>query len=740
MRLVKVAKALGMTGQQLRHELEEVDFGVKATDREVPDRLAQGIIRFVARKHGLNIDVDQLDLSDDDSDEPATPALPAVAQTPAATVEEASSPDSLKVLRKLTLEDVSPAAIEKEKQRLATQPRKRDAGAKPVKRTLASRPQAAASKQEQIKRKEGTVTLPIQLTVKELAEKTGVQVPQVVATLMSNGVMATINQVIDFETAAIVAGEFGLVAKKEESSASAEDLFSHNLAELLRDEPENLRPRPPVVVVMGHVDHGKTSLLDAIRETDVAGKEAGGITQHIGAYQVTYLDASEKEYHITFLDTPGHEAFTAMRARGAQITDIAVIVVAADEGVLPTTVEAINHAREANVPIIVALNKMDKPGANPDKIKGELAARELQPEEWGGTVPVVPCSAKTKLGISDLLDHIVMLAEIANLKANPMRSAVATIIESHLDPAHGPLASVIVNTGTLRVGDSFLCGATGGKVRALEDARGQRLEEVAPSGAARVSGFGSVPEVGEVMQVVRSEQEARSLADQLRKLGDAGRKRSFADLVGRLSEGKLKQLKIVLKADTQGTLQAVQDALEKLATEATSVKIIQAAVGNVTESDVMLAAASDGLVVAFHTDTSPSVRPTAEREGVEVRSYDVVYTLLEDIDGLLKGLVEPEEEETTLGHIEIRGVFLTKKNEQIVGGMVKDGNIKRLPFRILREGNVVGEGRITSLKHVDKDIKEAKVGTECGLRVESATPISEGDVLEVYLRELKKKR
>jgi translation initiation factor IF-2 len=403
-------------------------------------------------------------------------------------------------------------------------------------------------------------------------------------------------------------------------------------------------------------------------------------------------------------------------------------------------VEAINHAKEAGVPVVVALNKMDKEGANPDKVKGELAAQGLQPEDWGGTVPVVPCSAKTNMGINDLLDHIVLLAEVADLKANPNRSAVATVIESHLDPSLGALASVIINTGTLHVGEPFLCGATAGKVRSMEDARGQRLDAVGPSGAARVSGFGTVPEVGDIVQVVHSEQQARTLSERMQKLGVERRKRSFADLVGRLSEGKLKTLKIVLKADTQGTLEAVRDALGKLTTEQVGAKIIHSAVGNVSESDVMMAAASDGMVIAFHTDVPPGVLPTADREGVEVRRYDVVYALLEEIDGLLKGLVEPEEEEAIVGHLQIRGVFLTRRNEQIVGGAVTDGSIKRLPFRLIRSGEPVGEGRITSVKHVEKDVKEAKAGSECGVRVETSQAIAEGDVLEVYVRELKKKR
>ena len=747
MRLVKVAKALGMTGQQLRHELEQVNFGVKPTDREVSDTLAQGIIRFVARKHKIDVDMEALGFEDDGEEGEQGKEE---GETSEAEEQEEAAPREgavpLTVLRKLTLEGVSKEAIAKEEKKL-----KKPAKAKPTKAELEaqqeeekvmSSPKKKTQHQEQIKKKEGVVTLPAQVTVKELGEKLGVQIPKVIQALMKNGVMATVTQSIDYDTAAIVASELGVNVEKSHEVASAEDILSRNLEELLKDEPENLQPRPPIVVVMGHVDHGKTAILDAIRQTDVVSGEAGGITQHIGAYQVEHTPKGSKEKHpITFLDTPGHEAFTAMRARGAQITDVAILVVSAEEGVKPTTVEAIDHVKDAGVPFIIAVNKIDKENANPDKVKGELAGHGLQTEDWGGKIPFVHTSAVTKQGIEELLDSIVLVSEMENLKANPNRPAVATVIESHLDPSLGPLATVIVNTGTLRVGDAFVCGAASGKIRAMMDAHAKRLEDIPPSGAVRVSGFDSVPGVGDVLQVVPSEQEARRLAESVKEQGDLLKKRSFADLVSRLSEGKLRQLKVVLKADTQGSLQALQEALAKQGTAEVSVKVIHAAIGAVTESDVMMAAASDGVVVAFHADASSGVMRTAEREGVEVRKYDVVYALLDDIEGLVKGLVEPVEGGTDSGAPGIRGVFLTKKKEQIVGGKVISGSIKRLPFRLFRgEGEEpVGQGRITSLKHVDKDIKEAKEGQECGARVESTIPVEEGDVLEVFLRELKKK-
>ena len=755
MRLVQVAKALGMTGQELRHELSQVNFGVKATDREIPDGIAKGVLRFLAQKKGITVNMESLGLDmgdegeerEETSEAPAAPAVAAVEEGPAVGAKPTSAAhiEGLNVLRKLSLEGVPEAAIQKQAQEL-----RQTSKADIAERTREQKAMALLTKkkpghqtvQAQIKKKEGLVMLPDQISVKELAEKTGVQVPILIQTLMKNGVMATITQSIDYDTAAIIATELGIQVQREERSAKAEDLFSRNVKELLKDEPENLQPRAPIVVVMGHVDHGKTAILDAIRETDVVKHEAGGITQHIGAYQVEHIVKSgdkEERKKITFLDTPGHEAFTAMRARGAQVTDIAVIVVSAEEGVKPTTIEAINHAKAGNVPVIIAINKIDRERADPDRVKGEIAAHGLQPEEWGGTTPFVLTSAVTKQGISDLLDHILMMAELNDLRANPNRTAVATVIESHLDPSLGPLATLIVNAGTLEVGNVFICGSLLGKVKTMMDAHGLRLEKVLPSGAVRISGFDGVPQVGDIVQVVASEKEARALVDSILEKEADKPKRSFADLVSRLSEGKLTQLKIVLKADAQGSLQAIEQALGKIETPGVAAKIIHAAVGSVSESDVMMAAASDGIVLAFHAPVSNDVLRTADREGVQVRQYEIIYELLDEVTKLLLGLIEPEEEEKILGHLEVRGVFLTKKSEQIIGGKVTDGILKRVPFRLIRAGAQVGTGRITSIKHVDKDIKEAKEGTECGLRVETSVPILEGDILEGYVRELKRK-
>ena len=760
MRLVQVAKILGMTGQELRHELTQVNFGVKPTDREVPESLAKGIIRFVAQKKGLTIDLDTIGMIKDDGEEEGggetgaagsgssdatSSGTTAAAPAGVASTAAPRAADSFTVLRKLTLEDVSKEAIARQELALkkpSKEEREEQAREQRTAATLRrSQTSAAQHDQVQIKSKQGPVALPDMITVKELGEKMGVQVPKVIAALMKNGVMATITQSIDFDTAAIVASELNIIVEREQRAASSEQLISRNLKELIKDDAENLLPRPPIVVVMGHVDHGKTALLDAIRSTDVVSSEAGGITQHIGAYQVEYESSLLGRRAITFLDTPGHEAFAAMRARGAQVTDIVILVVSAEEGVKPTTIEAIDHAKDAGVPILVALTKMDKERADPDRVKGELAAHELQPEEWGGKTPVVPCSAVTKQGIPDLLDHLLLMADEMKLTANPNRTAIATVIESHLDSSMGPLATVIVNTGVLRVGDICVCGSITGRVKALIDAHGKRLNEVRPSGAARMSGLESVPTVGDILQVVPSEKEARGLQEAFSEHAGKIQKHTFADLVSRLTQGKLKQLKVVLKVDTQGSLEALKDALSKLTTEGkdVNVKVIHGAIGAVSESDVMMASASEGIVLSFHVAVPPEVNRTAEREGVKIRQYEILYEMLDEVTKLLQGLVEPVEEEKILGHLDVRAIFLTKKSEQIVGGKVLDGVLKRVAFRLMREDALVGTGRITSLKHGDKDIKEAKEGQECGMRVESSVPVMEGDKLEAYVRELKRK-
>ncbi len=757
MRLVQVAKALGMTGQQLRKELMTVEFGIKPTDREVPDNLAIGIIRYIARKHNITVDFDSLGIGGEDGggeerededdnekkddEEGVTEtkpeeAVPTIKIASPLNVIPKRKVENVHVLRKLTLDDVPKAAIQKQAQEILQTKEEKEEREREEKEALALARRKQSDNQQQIKKKTGPVALPAQITVKEFAEKAGVQVPAVVTALMKNGVMATITQSIDYDTAAIIAGELGVTVEREQVEAKVENILSKDLKELMKDDVENLLPRPPIVVVMGHVDHGKTSILDAIRKTDVVSGESGGITQHIGAYQVVHDGKA-----ITFLDTPGHQAFTAMRARGAQITDVAILVVSAEEGVKETTIEAINHAKEAGVPIIVAINKMDRPNADPERVKGEIAAHGLQPEDWGGTVPFIPVSAVTKLGIDSLLDTIVLVSEIAELKANPKRSAIGTIIESHLDPSLGPLATVIVNTGTLRVGDAFICGRAVGKVRSMTDAHGKRLESIPPSGAVQLSGFGAVANVGDILQVVGSEREARDLLKEVLEKSEGPQRKVLGDLVTMLHEGKLNQLKIVLKADAQGSLEALETALAKLGTDKVAVKVIHGAIGAVSESDVMMASASQALVLSFRAAVGSAVKRTADRESVQIKEYDIIYRLLEDVEALLTGLLVPEETEKVLGHLEVKGVFLTQKSEQIIGGRVTDGIIKRVNFRLLRgeEREVIGTGRILSLKRVDTDIKEAKADSECGMRVDTSVPVEVGDILEAFIKEFKKK-
>ena len=747
MRLVEVARSLGMTGQKLRRELSQVDFGVKPTDREVPENVAQGIIRYISNKYGIEVkdesevvvEEEERSRGGDDEKKDEKSDVDSNVEEPVEEEkkEEKKEKEHVHVMRKLTLEDVSDAAV---KAHIAKSPpsRRRKPSAGRTGRTVQQKRRRHAV-QEQIKKKEGVVEIPDTITVKEFAEKTGVQVPEVVSTLMKNGVMASINQNIDFDTAAIVAEEMDIQVKKTQAEVSAEELMAGNLSDLLKEnDPSVLKPRPPIVTVMGHVDHGKTAILDAIRKTDVVSGEAGGITQKIGAYQV-----DNDGRLITFLDTPGHEAFTSMRARGAQITDVVVLVISADEGIKPTTVEAIDHAKEAGVPILVAINKMDRETADPDRVKGELASHDLQPEEWGGKTPVVLCSAKTGQGIDELLDSILILSELEELKANPSRPAVATVVESHLDSSLGPVASIVVNAGTLRNGDSIVCGATSGRIKYMADAIGENLDEVGPSGAVRISGLSAVPKTGDILQVVQDEKEAKSLLSKIQEARDRDRKRGLADLITRLSEGQMTMLKIVLKADSQGEIEAIRGALSKIEKESQGVKvmpkIIHTACGNITESDVMMAAASDGIVLGFNVIVSSRVEEIARMQGVKVKLYDVIYELIDDVESLLAGLVEPEEEEKVLGHLEVRGLFFRKKSDQVIGGMITDGVFKRVPFRIMRDSEEVGTGRITNVKHADKDVKESKAGRECGLRIECSVDILEGDVIEGFVREFRKK-
>lgn len=583
------------------------------------------------------------------------------------------------------------------------------------------------------------VTLPDFLTVRELAGVLGVSPIDVIKELMNNGIMANINQQLDYETAAIVAEEMGFEAQPEAPPAVEEvEVIPTPLKERLYEgeAPENLQPRPPVVTLLGHVDHGKTSLLDVIRRTNVAASEAGGITQHIGAYQVEHQGRK-----ITFLDTPGHEAFTAMRARGAQGADIAILVVAADDGVMPQTLEAIDHARAAQVPIIVAINKMDKPNANPERVKKQLSEAGLELEEWGGNVICVLVSAKEKTGIEELLDSILLVADLAEIKANPDRPAVGTVIEAKLDKTRGPSATLLVQNGTLREGDSLVIDDIYGRVRAMFNERGERLKEAPPSTPVVVLGLSGVPRAGDIFEVVEDEKTARAIAAQRaeekeRKATRPARVLSLEELYARMEAGQVKELRLILKTDVQGAIEPVVSSLEKLSRDELKVKFIRTGTGNITESDIMLAVASKAIVIGFNVEVDPAARIMAEAEGVDVRLYDVIYKLIEDVDKALKGLLEPTYEELITGRAEVRAVFTIPRVGNVAGVYVTEGLLSRNSLaRVKRDGQVIYEGRVASLKRFAEDVKEVRAGFECGVGLEGFGDFKEGDIIELYRKE-----
>ncbi|MFH0776030.1 MAG: translation initiation factor IF-2 [Patescibacteria group bacterium] len=588
----------------------------------------------------------------------------------------------------------------------------------------------------------GEVKIGDTISVRELGEKMGVSPIRIVGELLKNGVMANLNQIIDFETAAIVCEAFRCKVARDSSAVSGKEILKGNIAKLLEDEPENLVERPPIVAVMGHVDHGKTTLLDAVRKTNVVAGESGGITQHIGAYQVKIKDRK-----ITFLDTPGHEAFTTMRARGARATDIAVIVVAAEEGIKPQTIEAINHARAAEVPIVVAITKIDKPGANIEKVKGELAEHDLQSTDWGGKTEVVPISALTGKGVEELLEIILLTNDVDPAKANPNRDAVGTVIESRLDKSLGPVATVLVNTGTLRTGDNFVIGPVVGKVKKMLDWNQKNVKSAEPGMPVLIAGLSDLPQtgVGEILQVLPDGETAKRKALEMRKILDtAAREKTggMSQIIGRINSGNLKELKMVLKADVEGSLEAISENIAKIGNENVKAKIIHSGVGNVSETDVLMAAAADNFLIAFHVAIPPNVAKLADREGVTIRQHTIIYKLLEEIEKMLNGLLDPEEIETVLGELEVRGVFFTKGKEQTIGGMVKSGIMQNgSKVRIFRDGKLVDESRISSLKREKESVHEVKEGFECGLKLSlSKTKIQEGDLIQAWKIEKKERK
>ena len=586
-------------------------------------------------------------------------------------------------------------------------------------------PKKEEAKVEDVK----TITLPERLTIKELADKMKLQPSVIVKKLFLKGQMVTLNQEIDYDQAEEIAMEFDVLCEQEEKV----DV----IAELLKEEDENeadMVSRPPVVCVMGHVDHGKTSLLDAIRNTHVTDREAGGITQHIGAYVV-----SINGQKITFLDTPGHEAFTAMRLRGAKSTDIAILVVAADDGVMPQTVEAINHAKAAGIEIVVAINKIDKPNANIDRVKQELSEYELIPEDWGGSTIFVPVSAHTHEGIDQLLEMLLLTAEVSELKANPKRKARGVIIEAQLDKGRGAVATVLVQKGTLTVGEPIACGSAYGKVRAMIDDKGRRVKEAGPSMPVEILGLSSVPDAGETFVACDSEKDARNFAEtyisegKAKLLEETRSRMSLDDLFSQIQSGDVKELDIIVKADVQGSVEAVKQSLVKLSNDEVVVKIIHGGVGAINESDVTLASASNAIIIGFNVRPDPTAKVTAENEGVDIRLYKVIYNAIEDVEAAMKGMLDPVYEEKVIGHAEVRQIFKASGVGNIAGSYVLDGNFERgCKVRITREGTQIFEGNLASLKRFKDDVKEVKAGYECGLVFEGFNDIAELDQVEAY--------
>ncbi|MGM9571181.1 MAG: translation initiation factor IF-2 [bacterium] len=603
----------------------------------------------------------------------------------------------------------------------------------PKKQEQPSEPKKAETADDEIK----ILTLDTdKIVVKDLAEKINMKPNQLVMKLMKKGLMVSINQSVDVDKITDLVEECGYLIDIAEKEPEAE---ISDIEEII-DAPESLLPRPPVVTIMGHVDHGKTSLLDAIRKTKVTATEAGGITQHIGAYQVNLQGKK-----ITFLDTPGHEAFTAMRARGAQSTDIAILVVAADDGIMPQTIEAINHAKAAGVPIIVAINKIDRPEANPDKVKQELTEHGLIPEEWGGDTICVEVSAKQKLGLDDLLEMILLVAEMLELKANPNRLAEGVIVEAQVDKGRGPVATVLVQKGTLKVGDFIVVGSVFGKVRAMVNDKGERVKKAVPATPVEVLGLSEVPEAGDILVAMKDEKRAKSIVESRKQKKRevellSNHRVTLDDLFNQIQEGTIKDLNIIIKADVQGSVEALKESLEKQSIEEVRVNVIHGGVGGITESDVLLAAASNAIILGFNVRPAQNVAKAAENENVDIRLYRVIYNAIEDIEAAIKGMLEPTYKENILGHAEVRALFKVPKVGTIAGCYVTDGKITRQSsVRLLRDSVIVYEGKLESLKRFKDDAKEVASGFECGIGLEKFNDVKEGDTIEAFIFEEEEK-
>lgn len=700
-KITELAEKLGLETKALREKLAELGFEVSPKARVIEDEVANLVYEELSKE-----DSAESESLDEDNNEEET--------------------DVAEIYDELI-------AQERERQIVKSQ-RKKMAGKgkdSPQKSSAATVPPL------EIK---DSIEMGESISVKEFAEKTGINAAKIIGELMKNGILANVNQQIDFDTTQIIAADLGVNVHRVRAAADADELMSGDISNMIKeDDPALLVERPPVVCIMGHVDHGKTKLLDAIRNTNVVAGEAGGITQHIAAYQVM-----KKNKLITFLDTPGHEAFTEMRARGAKVTDIAILVVAADEGVKPQTVEALNHAKEAGVPIIVAVNKMDKPGANLDKIRAELSEHGLQPEEWGGTTVFVPVSALKGEGIDALLDMILLTAEMETLKANPNREAVGTVIEAHLDHSLGPVATIIVNTGTLKITDYVVVGKAHGRIKLMRDHTGKDLKTAGPSAPLIIAGLSITPKSGDILQVVKDDKMAKARAEEIRmimKKEEEERMSGLNQLISNVKSEKI--LRIVLKADTKGSLEAIKGSIAKIKDEDVAIKIIHGGVGSVTKSDVMMAAASHGIVIAFHADyDAPVVAKIATHENVEIKMYKIIYNLLEDIKMILSGLLEPEITEVVLGRAQVKQVFFSKKNDMIIGCRVLSGKLQhKAKLRVIRneskdaEDQIIGKGLIDSLRKADELVKEIGEGNECGIKYKGDIVLQEGDILEAYIEE-----
>lgn len=744
----ELSKSLGLVGKEVLAVLNEHGIEKKSSVSSLTEEEANFILDYYTMQYDDGVALDEL-FEAPEPEDTASATEPAVSEEEPAAEEsepqESSGKQSryvdtrsnnvdlekLEKLEKIS-EELSTDSLEekasskKSKQKKQQKQQKQQKKSQDNNKEKLQKPVTKAAPQEEI-----VVSVPEAVTVGELAERMNKPAAELIKRLMLLGTMATINDILDFETASLVADDLG-VKLEQEVIVTQEDILFNDV----EDAEEDLRPRPPVVVVMGHVDHGKTSLLDSIRNTSVTSGEAGGITQHIGAYSVRVNDRT-----ITFLDTPGHEAFTAMRMRGAQVTDIAILVVAADDGIMPQTVEAINHAKAAGVTTIVAINKMDKAEANPDRVKQELVEYELIPEDWGGDTICVPISALRGDGIEELLEMVLLVADMKELKANPDRNAKGTVVESYLDKGRGPVATVLVQNGTLHTGDFIVAGTAYGRIRAMLDYKGKKIKAAAPSTPVEILGLSETPDGGDVFYVVENERMAKAVvAARKQKIKDelaiSRQSVSLDDLFKQINEGNIQDLNIIIKADVQGSVEAVKQSLVKLSNDEVRVNVIHGAVGAVNESDVMLASASNAIIVGFNVRPTPGAMDSAHDKKVDVRLYRVIYQAIEEIEAAMKGMLAPEYREVVTGNAEVRQTFKVSGIGTIAGCYVKNGKIARHSgVRIVRDGIVIHEGELSSLKRFKDDAKEVAEGFECGMSFEKFNDIKEGDIIEAFIME-----